>query len=55
MKPDEKAFEEHIARSLVERGGYRTVKVRNAHGDFDPDLGLDLEELFAFVRATQSG
>ena len=42
MKPDEKAFEEHIADSLVERGGYRTVKLGNASGDFDAERGLDL-------------
>ena len=54
MKPDERAFEEHIARSLVERGGYRAVKVGNASGDFDAALGLDLAELFAFIQATQA-
>lgn len=54
MKPDERAFEEQIARSLVERGGYRTVKVGNASGDFDAARGLDLAELFAFVQATQA-
>ncbi len=55
MKPDERVFEEHIARSLVERGGYRTVKVGNASGDFDAARGLDLVELFAFIEATQAG
>ncbi|MDP9454656.1 MAG: type I restriction endonuclease [Actinomycetota bacterium] len=54
MKPDEKAFEEHIARSLRESGGYRTVKVGNSSGDFDAARGLDLTELFAFVEATQA-
>ncbi len=54
MKVDEKAFEEHIARYLEERGGYRTGKIRNANGDFDPKLGLDLAELFTFIRATQA-
>ncbi|MBA3790900.1 MAG: DEAD/DEAH box helicase family protein [Rubrobacter sp.] len=53
MKPDERAFEEHIANSLVERGGYRTVKIGNASGDFDPERGLDTVELFAFVAETQ--
>ena len=53
MKPDEKAFEEHIANSLVERGGYREVKVGNASGDFDAGRSLDLAELFAFIEATQ--
>ena len=53
MKPDERAFEEHIANALVERGGYRTVKVGNASGDFDAGLGLDTAELFAFIGETQ--
>jgi type I restriction enzyme, R subunit len=53
MKPDEKAFEEHIAGSLVERGGYRAVKVGNASGDFDAKRGLDTAELFAFIQVTQ--
>ena len=55
MKPDEKAFEDHIVSSLVECGGYRAVKVRNADRDFDAELGLDLAELFAFIQATQAG
>jgi type I restriction enzyme R subunit len=55
MKPDEKAFEEHIAPSLVESGGYRTVKLGNSSGDFDAGRGLDLAELFAFIEATQAG
>ncbi len=55
MKPDEKVFEKHIADSLVERGGYRTVKLGNALEDFDAGRGLDLVELFAFVEATQVG
>lgn len=54
MKPDERAFEEHIAGSLVEGGGYRKVKVGNASGDFEASRGLDLAELFAFVEATQA-
>ncbi|MGH3088953.1 MAG: type I restriction endonuclease [Rubrobacteraceae bacterium] len=53
MKPNEQAFEEHIASSLVQRGGYREVKIGNASGDFDASLGLDLAELFAFIEATQ--
>lgn len=55
MKPDERAFEEHVARSLVDGGGYRTVKVGNATGDVDAERDLGLAELFAFVEATQSG
>jgi hypothetical protein len=38
-KPDEKAFEEHIVGSLVEDGGYRTVKVGNPSEDFDAECG----------------
>ena len=54
MRPDdERAFEEHVSRSLAERGGYRPVKLGNTSGDFDPALGLDLAELFAFLRETQ--
>src|ERR671914_488471 len=53
MKPDERAFEEHISGSLVEDGGYRAVKLGNASGDFDTGLGLDLSELFAFIGVTQ--
>ena len=54
MKPDEKAFEEHVAGSLVEHGGYSIVKVGNASKDFDAGRGLDAAELFAFLEATQS-
>ena len=53
MKPDERAFEDHICRSLLEDGGYRQVKTGNASGDFDPALGLDTTELFAFIYETQ--
>lgn len=55
MKPDERAFEEHVAGFLVADGGYRAVRVGNPTGDFDAERGLDLAELFAFVEATQSG
>ena len=55
MKPDERAFEEHIADSLVESGGYRAVKVGNPSDDFDAERGLDMAELFAFVETTQAG
>lgn len=54
MGPDERAFEEHIANALVERGGYREVKHGNASGNFDPALGLDLAELFSFIEKTQA-
>jgi hypothetical protein len=35
MKPDEKAFEEHIAGSLMEDGAYRTVTAGNTLRDFE--------------------
>ena len=55
MRPDERAFEEHIAGSLAEDGGYRAVKVGNPSEDFDAERGLDLAELFAFVENTRAG
>ena len=55
MKPDERSFEEHIAGSLLESGGYRAVKVGNASEDFDAGGGLDLAELLAFLEETQGG
>ena len=54
MKPDERAFEDHITRSMLEKGGYREIKIGNTSGDFNPDLGLDTTELFAFVQETQT-
>lgn len=53
MKPDERAFEDHVSRTLVESGGYRAVKVGNAMGDFASKLALDTKELFAFLLETQ--
>jgi type I restriction enzyme R subunit len=46
---DERGFEEAIEASLLERGGY----LKSYHWDFDPFLGLDTAELFAFIGATQ--
>jgi type I restriction enzyme R subunit len=46
---DERGFEEAIEASLLERGGY----LKSYHWDFDPILGLDTAELFAFIGATQ--
>ncbi len=49
-------FEEHIARWLVEHGGYDGVVHGNqgaAERDFDPALGLNGTELFTFIGATQ--
>lgn len=50
MKPDERAFEESIEAYLLEQGGY----VKSAASNFDPVLGLDTAELFAFIGATQA-
>ncbi len=48
MKPDERGFEDAIDDSLLKRGYLRS---ESAH--FDPLLGIDTSELFAFVGATQ--
>jgi type I restriction enzyme R subunit len=48
MKVDERGFEESIEASLL-AGGY--LKSEPAH--FDPLLGLDTAELFAFIGETQ--
>jgi type I restriction enzyme R subunit len=55
VKPDEEAFEEYIAESLVEDGGYQAVKVGDPSEDFDAGRGLDTAELFTFIEATQAG
>ena len=52
----EEAFELHIVDSLVSVGGYQSVKVGNVGvepRDFDPALGIDTAELFAFIGDTQ--
>ena len=49
MIPDEHLFEDAIEDSLVGGGGYR----RSEPANFDPSLGLDTAELFAFIGATQ--
>lgn len=57
-KVDEAAFEAFVCDRLVGSGGYRALKVGNQPGPptgFDPGRGLDLTELFAFIRSTQSG
>ena len=56
-KADEAAFESFICDHLVGHGGYTAAKVGTAQGsptDFDPALGLDTAELFAFIGATQA-
>jgi type I restriction enzyme, R subunit len=57
VKPDEAAFESFIADWLIAYGGYQVVKndkEQGEHRDFDPELGLDRTELFAFITATQA-
>lgn len=48
MKPDEFLFEEAIESHLLEHGWAKSVP-----SNFDPVLGLDTAELFAFLGATQ--
>jgi len=55
MKPDERGFEDAIAASLVESGGYRVCKWGTKPewaADFNPRLGLDKAELLASSRST---
>ena len=58
MSPvSEAAFEAHIAGWLVEHDGYRQVKLGNTGtgpSHFDPVVGVDTVDLFAFIAATQS-
>lgn len=54
---DEAALELFICESLVSQGGYQVVKGGTDHDDaasFDMARGVDLDELFAFIGATQS-
>ena len=53
MKPDEAAFESHIAEWLAEHGGYTAWKLGTQSDDFDAARGLDTAELFAFIEETQ--
>ncbi len=46
---NEKAFEEAIEQSLIDRGGY----VKGDPANFDRSLALDKTELFKFLGATQ--
>lgn len=48
MKPDERGFEEAIEAHLLAHGWLKSVP-----SNFDPVLGLDTAELFAFIGATQ--
>ena len=53
MKPDEAAFETHIAGWLADHGGYTGWKLGTQSTDFDATRGLDTVELFAFIDDTQ--
>ncbi len=55
MKPTEAAFEEYVAAWLVERGGYDYLKGPGQARPpaFDPLTGIDTEDLFEFIGATQ--
>ena len=50
MSTTEKAFEDAIEIKLLSAGGYK----RSLTDDFDRTLGLNLVELYEFIRATQS-
>jgi len=56
VKPSEAAFEEYVAAWLVECGGYDEVKGpgQSRPAAFDPVTGIDTEDLFAFIGATQA-
>jgi len=54
--PREFDFETQICEALVARSGFDAAKVGVGQGeprDFDPAVGLDTAELFAFIGATQ--
>ena len=54
--PNETDYETAICKWLVDEGGYSAEKFGNRGKeprDFDPQLGLDTAELFAFIGATQ--
>lgn len=46
---NERAFEETIERWLIDHGAYK----KSVSDDFNPALGLDTNQLFAFIEATQ--
>ena len=56
MKPNEAAFEEYVAGWLVEHGGYTQLKGpgQSTPSAFDPVTGIDTEDMFAFIGATQA-
>ena len=56
MKPNEAAFEEYVTTWLVEHGGYDHLKGPGQARPpaFDPVTGIDSEDLFEFIGATQA-
>ena len=56
MKPNEAAFEEYVAGWLVEHGGCAELKGpgQSTPSAFDPVAGIDTEDMFAFIGATQA-
>ena len=52
MKPDEPAFELHIAEWLAEHGGYARWKLGTQSEDFDAGRRFDTIESFAFIDTT---
>lgn len=56
MKATEAEFEEYVAGWLVEHGGYAEVKGPGSWtpSAFDPVIGIDTADLFAFIGATQT-
>ena len=50
MSVDEKLFEDAIEESLLTQQGY----LKSLPSNFDATLGLDMDELFAFIEATQA-
>ena len=56
MKPNEAAFEEYVSTWLVEQGGYAEVKGpgQARPSAFEPVTGIDTEDLFTFLGATQA-
>jgi hypothetical protein len=55
MTVSERGFEDAIAASLVDSGGYRVCKLGTKpewSADFDRARGLDTAELFAFLAET---
>jgi type I restriction enzyme R subunit len=54
----EKLLEDEVSGHLVSHGGYLVCKVGTSQDhrpDFEPKLGFDTAELFAFVEAAQPG